>query len=84
MAEYIERKKLIEFACRHIDGKLDANDIARFPTTDVVPVVRCKDCKYCVDMGMSGLWCEHDDNRNPCGCRPDDFCNNGERRADNG
>ena len=46
MAEYIERKKLIEFACRHIDGKVDANDIARFPTTDVVPVVRCNDCKY--------------------------------------
>lgn len=46
MAEYIERKKLIKFACRHIDGKLDANDIARFPTADVVPVVRCCECIF--------------------------------------
>lgn len=46
MAEHIEKKKLVEFACRHVDGNLDANDIARFPTADVVPVVMCKDCVY--------------------------------------
>ena len=46
MAEYIKKKDLVEFACRHVDGKLDANDIARFPTADVVEVVRCRDCKY--------------------------------------
>ena len=45
MAEYIKKRDLVEFACRHVDGKLDANDIARFPTADVVPVVRCCQCK---------------------------------------
>lgn len=52
------------------------------PTADAVEVVRCKDCKYCVDLIMGGLWCEHPDNRNPLGCRPNDYCNDGERRED--
>ena len=56
--------------------------IERQPTADVVEVVRCKDCKYCVDLIMGGLWCEHPDNRNPLGCRPNDYCNDGERRED--
>lgn len=54
------------------------------PTEDFVPVVRCKDCKYCIDEGMSGLWCNHADNRNPIGCRPDDYCNDGERKDTDG
>lgn len=48
--------------------------------TDVVEVVRCKDCKFCIDEGMSGLYCEHPDGRNTIHCRADDFCNDGERR----
>lgn len=47
---------------------------------DIVQVVRCKDCKYSEDMFMSGIYCNHPDNRNPLGCRPDDFCNDGERK----
>ena len=47
---------------------------------DVVEVVRCKDCFHCEDQGMSGLYCNHPDERNPFGCLPDDFCNCGERR----
>lgn len=54
------------------------------PTADVVPVVRCKDCVWCEDQGMSGLYCNHPDNRNPCGCRPNDFCNDGERKDGDG
>lgn len=57
-----------------------ASAIKNTPTAEVVEVVRCKDCKYVLDHGMAGLWCEHPDNRNPCGCRPNDFCNDGERR----
>ena len=44
---------------------------------DVVRVVRCEDCKYVEDFGMGGLWCGHPDHRNPCGCCPSDYCNNG-------
>ena len=42
-------------------------------TTDAVPVVRCKDCVFCRDEGLSGLYCEHPDERNPIVCLPDDF-----------
>lgn len=48
------------------------------PTIDAVAVTRCKNCKWCEDMGMSGLYCNHPDNRNPLGCRPDDYCSDGE------
>lgn len=47
---------------------------------DVVRVVRCKNCIWCEDHGKSGLYCNHPDNRNPCGCRAIDFCNNGQRK----
>jgi hypothetical protein len=36
----------MEFANNTEDRMIDAYDIARFPTADVVEVVRCKDCKY--------------------------------------
>lgn len=50
---------------------------------DFLEVVRCKDCEFSIDTGMSGLYCEHPDNRNPLGCRETDFCSDGKRR-DNG
>lgn len=37
---------LIEFANNHKEGKIDSNDISRFPISDVAEVVRCKDCKH--------------------------------------
>lgn len=50
------------------------------PTANVAEVVYCMDCRWCEDMGMSGLYCNHPDSRNPAGCRPQDYCNDGERR----
>lgn len=43
---------------------------------DSVPVVRCGECKWCLD----GCVCDHPDSRNPIGCRENDYCNEGERR----
>lgn len=48
---------------------------------DVVAVVRCKDCKYCV-FHSGADWCIRW-RAFPC-VKPDDFCSYGERRADNG
>ena len=54
--------------------------VDEIPTTDVAPVVRCKDCKY---LEISGCYGE-------CGkgylgiVRPDCYCCYGERRIDNG
>ncbi len=47
----------------------------------IVEVVYCMDCRWCADEGMSGRYCNHPDNRNPLGCLPKDYCNNGERRS---
>ena len=49
------------------------------PSKNVVEVVRCKDCKFCEDLGMSGMYCKHPDNRNPIGCNPDEYCDCGEK-----
>lgn len=61
----------------------DLADVVRsIPAADVVPVVRCKDCAFCENKGMSGLYCNHPDNRNPYGCRGNDFCDAGRKRKD--
>lgn len=46
----------------------------------LVGVVHCEDCAWCEDMGMSGMYCNHPENRNPLGCRPTDYCDRGERK----
>ena len=44
-------------------------------------IIRCKDCKYCVDYGMGGYYCESEDIV-PVGnyVEPDGFCNFARRR----
>lgn len=57
------------------------NTIIDAPTADAVPVVRCKDCMYCImDVASNELWCDH--------CKglssvllDTDFCSYGERRT---
>ena len=56
------------------------NLIDKTSEADVVEVVRCKDCEYCIDLIMGGLWCEHPDNIMPLGSNPTDFCSYGKRR----
>lgn len=79
----IDADALIKYANNSTVG-IDANDIARFPRVDAVPVVRCRECKHrdpedhkC-DCGHAILW------QLP---REDDwFCADGERKdggADN-
>lgn len=99
MDEYIKRKEAIltvrGYAKHSIDKgrkSLDTVDdaihmcdeIDRLPAADVVPVVRCKDCKWFAD-NNGGQW---------YGCqmfqvvritpedapKPDDFCSYGERK----
>ena len=70
------RRVIDEFLEKKI---VDVNPVLLMhPALDVVVVTRCKNCKWCEDMGMSGLYCNHPDNRNPLGCRPDDYCSDGE------
>ena len=93
MAEYIDREAAFD-AITDLAGKAptrsayeavwkSARELKKIPTADVVPVVRCKDCKWFVD-NNGGEW---------YGCKmfqvvritpedapkPDDFCSYGER-----
>ena len=87
MAEYINRRELMQFPIRRENCDKDhANEhfingietvmeyVENLPAADVAPVVRCKDCK-----------CYHEERGNFCdyhaaGVSPDWFCWNGERK----
>lgn len=85
MAEYIEREKVCELCgAKDIDGCSDECLIfmGNIPAADVVPVVRCKDCRYrdpennhCDHAGGSAIYFPR---------KPDDFCSYGERKDGDG
>ena len=97
MAEYIEKKEFIrQITCNMAEFIGSPDDVQKHdeqcnyaicmiedaPAADVVPVVRCKDCKYHYDCGV------HFCDRLGMDC-PDDsdfFCSYGERKdgAENG
>ena len=82
MSDYISRDAaIIEFMDNDIDhiqapnGKEAVQILSDIPAADVVPVVRCKECKFrenddfCTGRGF------------PCQLVPDDgFCDKGERK----
>lgn len=92
MPDYIDRKAAnLALAEQGFDWDKAKQALASVPAADVVPVVRCKDCKWFAD-NNGGQW---------YGCKmfqvvritpedapkPDDFCSYGERMdggADNG
>jgi hypothetical protein len=48
---------------------------------DVVPVVRCKDCKH-FNIGMLGFnWCDAHSYDELIECKENDYCSYGERRS---
>ena len=65
---------------------VSVDDIAKQPTVDAVPVIRCKDCKHMGDVYLVSLpWLEQKEHR----CRywehpttPDDYCNRAERKEE--
>ena len=98
MDEYIKREAALRIVKNYGKGAIDggrktldpvddiialATGIELIPAADVVEVVRCKDCKWSEDLLMSGIYCNHPDNRNPLSCRPNDYCNDGERKRKN-
>ena len=80
MSDYIKREDAVEKLEFHISIDL-LDDIKDIPPSDVVPVVRCKDCK---------CWTEWANGTGSCsrfaldwiGTDADDFCSMGERKDD--
>jgi hypothetical protein len=107
MAEYIDREALLkEMLGLHTIpvyiGHVTDEDIMfetmvdvvkEQPAADVVPVVRCKDCKYCRKTKGNErytyfegvLLCESFEmSDDVCAVNPEDFCSYGERRCSDG
>ena len=64
----------------HIAGAMNAID--EMPAADVVPVVRCKDCKnawHSLEGLRCCIWATSEEN---CETEPDAFCSFGERKED--
>ena len=89
MAEYIDRANLIarikyyvthtpEGSGEHYAYSVVLNEILNHPAADVVPVVRCKDCKY-----QDDCWnCYHPRHHGILlTTYPLDFCSYGERKG---
>ena len=91
MAEYIEREEVLkhkrkmsgaDFGGEFWDEAVLCEDIRKIPTADVVPVVRCKDCKW---LYKPSLLCTHKRNRVfNTGIKRDFncYCDYGERKCE--
>ena len=81
--------KVADYGCgefRGIFGRIK-EQLEAIPTADVVPVVRCKDCKHYkqseVDPSRKMCWRKDVDGWFVCyDFYPTDFCSYGERRED--
>lgn len=100
MAEYISREAVQEILKKYHKGfwrgipcypetiRLASIDVDALPATDVVEVVRCKDCEYFADANGkdSGKPCGYGICQNSFGIRSiicsDDFCSFGKRREE--
>ena len=85
MAEYIERDKFLEAVGERnqnsCDGKLTYQQlkemVENFPTTDVVEVTRCKDCRHhSAAAGVCNLYLHFS-----VGVTANDYCSFGEKRT---
>ena len=91
MAEYIERDAAIKAIknadCNAIADGAESYDLSylkeiffNIPAADVVPVVRCKDCKHAYINGFSAASGVALCSSNAKVMQQDDFCSYGERK----
>ena len=91
MARYIDADKIHQFVEDNFKGDVPyewawtLTAIDKEPTADVVPVVRCKDCKYYKAQKQSVNW----KNKKKYCCRvvalkvnENDYCSYGERKCE--
>lgn len=97
MAEYIEREAALAALCSGCDkmvpsderepcryrftGCMEYYNIFALAAADVVEVVRCKDCKYCIKEDDYEFWCN-----GFCSparlVNPEDFCSHGFNKSE--
>lgn len=82
MAEFIKREAVIDLITRRYENpKICTQEINSIPAADVVEVVRCKDCKYCIKEDDYEFWCN-----GFCSparlVNPEDFCSHGFNKSE--
>ena len=90
MADYISREAAKKAFCEYCDWaeagseycKSCPDPIGKIPAADVVPVVRCGECRYAYD--SVGGWCCSHGICVDCVVREDFFCADGERMDGDG
>ena len=80
MSDYIRREDAVDLINKisNLDAKAKGGicvSLANLKKADVVPVVRCKDCKLC---DCNTWWCDR--GYIATKVKPDDFCSYGERK----
>lgn len=88
-ADALNKKKKYSFrtvgqSFRELEPYIKVADLFDVPTTDAVPVVRCKDCRYFIDLNCYASNLLRGNPRVP-GIHltgANDFCSYGERRND--
>lgn len=86
MIDYISRQAaIIEMMDNNVDhaqgtdGREVVQILSDIPAADVVPVVRCKDCRKCIyDSLFDQLWCNM--TLVTRRVKPDDFCSYSKRK----
>lgn len=75
MTRYIDADALMEYCSNQKSKTISNNDIARFPTADVVEVIRCGECEYMYTDGRCDGFADFS-------VKPSalDFCSRGIRR----
>ena len=84
MARYIDANDFKMEMAKYLpeDRELALKVLKSIKTADVIPVVRCRECKYSLeDKLFGGLWCQHP-TENHCERSADFYCGSGERRED--
>lgn len=75
--DYIVTHIKTDTICEHFSN----DDVVYAVEERIIPLVRCKECKYCVDVGAQrALVC--DNSHIDMDIHPDDFCSYAERRTD--
>jgi len=94
VSDYIERDAVTQMINKWADGysyievptEWAEDEVRKLPAADVVPVVRCRDCKWWVREGNDSygyaMFCDHDCSLGGQGIKkPEDYCSYGERKG---
>ncbi len=83
MADYIDREAALSAQNKSMNLNEMRARLQRIPAADVIPVVRCRDCRF-ARFGPEWIICENFNGLCTTALGLEDFCSHGERRQQDG